>query len=145
MTATPGSPPRLDTLARVVAFLHANLAKTADERYQTAAGLARDLRRCLADWDALGEIGEFPLAEHDTPDRLRIPEKLYGREREVAALLAAFELVLTTGRPELLLVAGYSGVGKSAFVNELCTALVPQRGLEEEYRERAPRMPQARA
>ena len=59
------------------------LAKTAEERYQTAAGVERDLRRCLAEWEAQGRIDDFPLGEHDTPDRLLIPEKLYGREREV--------------------------------------------------------------
>ena len=58
-----------------------------------------------------------------------IPEKLYGREREVDALLAAFDRVVTQGRPELVLVSGYSGVGKSSIVNELHKVLVPPRGL----------------
>ena len=58
------------------------LAKTAEERYQTAAGLERDLRRCLAEWETHGRIDEFPLGGQDTPDRLLIPEKLYGRGRE---------------------------------------------------------------
>jgi predicted ATPase len=60
---------------------------------------------------------------------LLIPEKLYGREREVDALLAAFDRVVTQGRPKLVLVSGYSGVGKSSVVNELQKALVPPRGL----------------
>ena len=105
------------------------LAKTAEERYQTAAGLERDLRRCLAAWEAQRRIDDFPLGEHDTPDRLLIPEKLYGREREVEALLAAFDRVVKSGAPELVLVSGYSGIGKSAVVNELHKALVPPRGL----------------
>ena len=58
-----------------------------------------------------------------------IPEKLYGREREIETLLAAFDRVVTSGRPELVLVSGYSGIGKSAVVNELHKALVPPRGL----------------
>jgi hypothetical protein len=62
------------------------LAKTGDERYQTAAGLERDLRRCLAQWEAERRLGDFPLGEYDTPDRLLIPEKLYGRAREVETL-----------------------------------------------------------
>src|SRR6185503_14398620 len=61
--------------------------------------------------------------------RLMIPEKLYGREREIATLLAAFDSVVTSGRPKLVLVSGYSGIGKSAVVNELHKALVPPRGL----------------
>ena len=63
------------------------LAKTAEERYQTAAGVERDLRRCLAEWEAHGRIDAFPLGEHDMPDRLLIPEKLYGRAREIETLL----------------------------------------------------------
>src|SRR3984885_5265481 len=95
------------------------LAKTAEERYQTAVGLERDLRRCLDEWETQHHIDEFPPGEQDIPDRLVIPEKLYGREREFHAMLAAFDRVMTQGRPELVLVSGYSGVGKSAVVNEL--------------------------
>src|SRR5882757_4345753 len=105
------------------------LAKTAEERYQTAAGLERDLRRCLAAWEAQYRIDAFPLGQQDTPDRLLIPEKLYGREREIETLLAAFDRVVTSGRRELVLVSGYSGIGKSAVVNELHKALAPSRGL----------------
>src|ERR1700733_14374090 len=105
------------------------LAKTAEERYQTAVGLERDLRRCLDEWETQHRIDEFPLGEQDFPDRLIIPEKLYGREREVDALLAAFDRVVTQSRPELVLVSGYSGVGKSSVVNELHKVLVPPRGL----------------
>ncbi|MBV9112872.1 MAG: protein kinase, partial [Hyphomicrobiales bacterium] len=82
------------------------LAKTAEERYQTAAGLQSDLRSCLTKWEAQRRIDDFPLGEDDTPDRLFIPEKLYGREREIATLLAAFERVVEDGVPELVLVSG---------------------------------------
>src|SRR5580658_7938380 len=105
------------------------LAKTAEERYQTATGLESDLRRCLAEWEAHGEVIEFPLGQYDTPDRLLIPEKLYGREREVDALLAAFDRVVEGGAPELVLVSGYSGIGKSSVVNELHMVVAPPRGL----------------
>jgi serine/threonine protein kinase len=105
------------------------LAKTAEERYQTASGLEADLRQCLGEWEKHGCIDPFPLGIHDPPDRLLIPEKLYGREREIDALLAAFDRVVVHGTPELALVSGYSGVGKSSVVNELHKALVPPRGL----------------
>jgi serine/threonine protein kinase len=105
------------------------LAKAAEERYQTAAGLERDLRRCLADWDCQRRIDDFPLSLNDTPDRLLIPETLYGRAREVAILLAGFERVVQGGASELVLVSGYSGIGKSAVVNELHKVLVPRGGL----------------
>ena len=65
------------------------LAKTAEDRYQTAAGLESDLRRCLAEWEAQRRIDDFPLGESDTPDQLLIPEKLYGRGHEVETLLAS--------------------------------------------------------
>ncbi len=105
------------------------LAKNAEERYQTASGLEADLRECLADWQSHGRIDPFPLGAHDSSDRLLIPEKLYGREAEIDVLLAAFDRVVAQGTPELVLVSGYSGVGKSSVVNELHKALVQPRGL----------------
>jgi predicted ATPase len=105
------------------------LAKTADDRYQTAAGLTVDLQRCLAAWQATGGIDPFPLGAQDASDRLLIPERLYGREGEIDRLLAAFDRVVASGAPELVLVSGYSGIGKSSVVNELHRALVPPRAL----------------
>src|SRR5580704_2075246 len=105
------------------------LAKNAEDRYQTAAGLVADLRRCLSEWQSHGRIDPFPLGTNDFSDRLLIPEKLYGREREIDALLAAFDRVVAQGTAELVLVSGYSGVGKSSVVNELHKVLVLPRGL----------------
>jgi PAS domain S-box-containing protein len=105
------------------------LAKTAEERYQTAAGVAGDLRRCLTDWEAHGRIDPFRLGVHDLSNRLLIPQKLYGREREIDTLLASFDRVRANGTLELVLVSGYSGIGKSSVVQELHKVLVPARGL----------------
>src|SRR6516225_1428930 len=115
-----------DALSAIVMKL---LAKRAEDRYQTAAGLASDLRGCRTEWEAQRRIDDFPLGEHDTPDRLLIPEKLYGRGREVETLLAAFDRIVNGGAPELVLVSGYSGIGKSSVVNELQPVLVSPRGL----------------
>jgi PAS domain S-box-containing protein len=115
--------------APVSAIIMKLLAKTAEERYQTAGGLERDLRRCLTEWEARRDIDDFPLGQQDTPDRLLISEKLYGREHEVETLLAAFDRIVKSGAPELVLVSGYSGIGKSSVVNELHKALVPPRAL----------------
>ena len=113
----------------VSAIIMKLLAKTAEERYQTAASAESDLRRCLAEWETQGCIDEFPPGEHDTPDRLLIPEKLYGREIEIQTLLNSFDHIVAGSRPELVLVSGYSGIGKSSVVNELQKPLVPPRGL----------------
>src|SRR5260370_1292185 len=113
----------------VSAIIMKLLAKAAEDRYQTAVGVESDLRRCLAEWETQRRIDEFPLGEHDTPDRLLIPEKLYGRASEIETLLAAFDRIVAGGRPELVLVSGYSGIGKSSVVNELHKPLVPPRGL----------------
>jgi len=113
----------------VSAIIMKLLAKIPEERYQTAVGLERDLQRCLKEWESRGRIDEFLPGGHDKPDRLLIPEKLYGRTSEINTLLASFDRVVSGGNPELVLVSGYSGVGKSAVVNELHKPLVSPRGL----------------
>jgi PAS domain S-box-containing protein len=113
----------------VSAIIMKLLAKTPEERYQTAVGAESDLRRCLVEWKTQGRIDEFTLGQNDTPDRLFIPEKLYGRAQEINTLSAAFDRVLASGTTELVLVSGYSGIGKSSVVNELHKVLVPPRGL----------------
>jgi serine/threonine protein kinase len=105
------------------------LAKTPEERYQTAAGVEADLRRCLAALQSVGRINRFPLGRHDISDRLLIPEKLYGRDVEREVLLDAFDRVVASGEPELVLVSGYSGIGKSSVINELHKVIVLPRGI----------------
>src|SRR5712691_6638768 len=105
------------------------LAKTAEERYQTAAGVESDLRHCLAERGRKRRIDPFALGEHDAPDRLLLPEKLYGRAHEIETLLACFDRMVNDGTAELVLVSGYSGIGKSSVVNELHRVLVEPRGL----------------
>jgi serine/threonine protein kinase len=125
----PPAERRRDVPRSISAIIMKLLAKTPEERYQTAAGVERDLRRCLEDWDRKRAVHDFALGEHDKPDHLQIPEKLYGREREIETLLASFDRVVKSGRPEMVLVSGYSGIGKSSVVNELHKPLVPPRGL----------------
>jgi PAS domain S-box-containing protein len=125
----PAADRRKDVPKTLSAIVLKLLAKTAEERYQTAAGLGADLRRCLRGWESLGGIDPFLLGAHDASDRLLIPEKLYGRHRESKALLEAFDRVVASGIPELVLVSGYSGIGKSSIVNELHKAFVLPRGI----------------
>ncbi|MEH2233315.1 MAG: AAA family ATPase [Nostoc sp.] len=110
------------------------MAKNAEDRYQSAFGLKYDLENCLAQLKSTGKIARFPIAQRDVCDRFIIPEKLYGREHEVETLLKAFERVSNPPESgglrgvELMLVAGFSGIGKTAIVNEVHKPIVRQRG-----------------
>jgi len=102
------------------------MAKNAENRYQSAIGLKFDLETCLHQWKETGKIASFKLGARDLCDRFIIPEKLYGRESEIFSLLAAFERV-SAGSAEMMLVAGFSGIGKTAVVNEVHKPIVRQR------------------
>ena len=122
------------------------MSKNAEERYQSALGLKYDLEKCLNQWQEKGKIEAFELGSRDIAARFLIPEKLYGREKEVQALLEAFDRVagssstansslltpqgeaLPTSRCEMMLVAGFSGIGKTAVVNEVHKPIVRQQG-----------------
>ncbi|MEG3894323.1 MULTISPECIES: AAA family ATPase [unclassified Microcoleus] len=136
------------------------MAKNAENRYQSALGTKADLETCLQQLNETGKIESFAIGRRDVCDRFIIPEKLYGRETEVAQLLAAFDRVanpskfrfpeepgnernegkedslLTKGgweksnlsRREMMLVAGFSGIGKTVVVNEVHKPIVRQRG-----------------
>ncbi|WP_437525033.1 ATP-binding sensor histidine kinase [Sorangium sp. So ce726] len=104
------------------------LAKMPEERYQTARGLGHDLKRCFESWRGGASVAAFPLGEQDASGRMQIPQKLYGRDEAVAVLLRAFERMVDTGTPELVLVSGYSGIGKSTLVHELDKPVARERG-----------------
>jgi PAS domain S-box-containing protein len=121
---------RLNGIPAVVSEIVVKLlAKTPEDRYQTAVGLESDLRKCLTEWEAQRRIDDFSLGQHDTPDRLLIPETLYGRRSEVETLLASLNRVVHGGSPELALVSGYAGVGKSSVVDQLRKEFLPPRCL----------------
>ena len=131
------------------------MAKTAEERYQSAWGIHFDLVFCLMQLEVNGEIEDFIVGENDIADKFQIPQKLYGREKEVETLLAAFDRVATdrinltddlsvegrsflpndqlsapkfVAKTEMMLVAGYSGIGKSSLVAELYKSITAKRG-----------------
>ncbi len=103
------------------------LAKSAAERYQSAWGVKADLEQILANLTSLQDLSGFKLGQHDVSDRFHLPQQLYGREEEVRQLLVAFE-DLSTGQSQLLLVAGYSGIGKTALVQEIYQPITAKRG-----------------
>ncbi|AUT01473.1 serine/threonine-protein kinase PknK [Nostoc sp. CENA543] len=111
------------TLSDIVMKL---MAKTAEERYQSALGIKADLEFCLMQ-ERQGQIFPFTLASQDISDQFKIPQKLYGREPEIATLLTAFTRV-SAGNKEMMLVAGYSGIGKSTLVQEIYKPITASRG-----------------
>ncbi|NET30183.1 serine/threonine-protein kinase, partial [Okeania sp. SIO1I7] len=123
----PASSEQLEIPAMLKKVVLKLMAKNAEERYQSALGLKHDIERCLEQWKATGEITQFEVGERDVCERFIIPEKLYGREKEVQTLLNSFERVVGGAR-ELMLVAGFSGIGKTAVVNEVHKPIVKQRG-----------------
>jgi predicted ATPase/signal transduction histidine kinase len=116
-----------DIPQKIADILYKLMAKTAEDRYQTARGIKHDLEKCQQMWNSQGDIGEFQLGERDKSERFLISEKLYGRETEVSQLLNAFERV-SNGQTELILVAGFSGIGKTALVNEVHKPIVKKKG-----------------
>ncbi len=107
-------------LSDIVARL---LQKEPEQRYQSAAGLVWDLEHCLEQLESVGQIQTFGLASKDRTEELRIPERAYGRDTERKQLLDAFDRV-SQGATELMLIGGYSGIGKSALVGELKPSLL---------------------
>ncbi|MGB3422444.1 MAG: serine/threonine-protein kinase PknK [Dolichospermum sp.] len=103
------------------------LAKTPEERYQSAWGIKADLETCLNQLKTLGQISQFPLGSQDIAQKFHISQKLYGREQEVIQLLTTFEKV-SQGTTGMILISGYSGIGKSALVNEIHKPITRQRG-----------------
>ncbi|MEG4218834.1 serine/threonine-protein kinase PknK, partial [Microcoleus sp. Pol14C6] len=103
------------------------MAKNAEDRYQSALGLKYDLEKCLRQLQETQKIESFKIAQRDLCDRFLIPDKIYGREAEVETLLQAFDRV-SQGVTEMMLVAGFSGIGKTAVVNEVHKPIVRQRG-----------------
>ncbi|MCB9730707.1 MAG: AAA family ATPase [Deltaproteobacteria bacterium] len=126
---TPEAPHDLDPrIPRVVSDLVMRcLQKRPDRRYQSASGLLHDLVRCREALTAGQAIPAFELGERDRDDHLRIPERLYGRQREVAALMGAFQRA-ASGARELLLIAGYSGIGKTSLVYQVLPSILQRRG-----------------
>jgi predicted ATPase/signal transduction histidine kinase/CheY-like chemotaxis protein/tRNA A-37 threonylcarbamoyl transferase component Bud32 len=102
------------------------MAKDADERYHSAAGVKYDLQYCMNGLSGSG-VGSFKIASNDVPTVFQVPQKLYFRQKESSELVNAFERVVTSGNSHLTLVAGCSGVGKSVLVGEIVKHVIEKR------------------
>ncbi|MDM0078897.1 AAA family ATPase [Variovorax sp. J2P1-59] len=124
----PPSDRRAGVPSQLSAIILKLLNKAVEDRYQTAAGLYRDLVECLSQWDAVESIWYFPLGLHDHPSELRFGQELYGRDAELDVLKMAYQRVVASGMREVVLVSGYSGVGKSSLVNDLHKVVAADQG-----------------
>ncbi|ETR72076.1 MAG: ATP-binding region ATPase domain-containing protein [Candidatus Magnetoglobus multicellularis str. Araruama] len=109
------------------------LSKTAENRYQSASGIQSDLKECLVRYRSTKNILPFEIAQNDVRNIFTLPQKLYGRELEVKELLQAFERISMpeTGMKstsEMIMVCGYSGIGKTSLVNEMQSAIIRKNG-----------------
>ena len=117
----PSLPKQISRIIRVL------LSKNAEDRYQSGFGLEADLRQCLEQLDDNGRITDFEISDKKVFTKYQIPQKLYGREKEADLLLQAFEEI-TEGKGKVILVSGYSGVGKTALINEIHKPITARQG-----------------
>jgi predicted ATPase/class 3 adenylate cyclase len=103
------------------------LAKNADDRYASAQGLMHDLAHCIGDLRRTGTVRAFAIGQADITATLRVPDRLYGREADRERLLAAFEGA-RQGHRALITVAGVSGIGKTALVNDARRSIAMTQG-----------------
>ena len=117
----PEIPPQISAIAMKL------LAKNAEDRYQSTEGLKFDLETCSIKLQASGYISNLVVGSADKAGQLNIPQKLYGRDREIEKILETFDRV-ASGTTELMLVSGYSGIGKTVLINEVHKPILRQRG-----------------
>lgn len=116
--------PWLIILSEIIVKL---LSKNAENRYQSAFGLKADLKNCLAAFEEGIHLSNFQLGQNDFSHKFHIPQKLYGRAKELAILTNTYKNI-SEGSTQLLLISGYSGVGKSALVYEIHKPITENRG-----------------
>ncbi len=73
------------------------------------------------------DLSLFQLGLADFSEKFQIPQKLYGRGTELTTLVNVYKSV-SQGDTQLLLVSGYSGVGKSAIIYEIHKPLTENKG-----------------
>ena len=130
LAENPTPPVRLrkDVPASVDAIILKLLEKMPDDRYQSAAGLAHDLEVCAAQWTRCATVVDFALATQDVPDRFFLPQRLYGRQAQADVLKNALHAAQQQVAPQVVLLHGEAGVGKTSLIERLYKPLVRARG-----------------
>ena len=123
----PASEVNPNVPATISGIIDRLLAKNAEDRYQSARGLRKDLEKCLSLFKEKGFVPAFPLAKEDYSGKFNIPQKLYGRQEEIKLILSAFE-ECAAGKLVTMWIAGHSGTGKSALVSEVCKPITGKKG-----------------
>lgn len=113
-----------DVISEIVMKL---LEKDPERRYQSASGLYFDLEECFSRFESSGKVEYFEIGKNDIINEFRVSQKLYGREKEIKILMDAYKRVCI-GNIELMLVSGFSGIGKSSIVNEIHKPIVENKG-----------------
>ncbi|VEB37607.1 EAL domain-containing protein [Legionella cherrii] len=121
LNVRPDAPRMLD------AIIEKLLCKMPEDRYSSIIGLKSDLKECLNQWQQKGAISDFTLGRNDIHDHLSISRNLYGRELQVEKLIKAFNRISHSGK-EIVLIAGYSGIGKTSLVKEVHKPIIQRRG-----------------
>lgn len=103
------------------------MSKRAEDRYQSMFALKKDLLKCKNQLKTMGHIDSFEIASYNVSSHFQIPEKLYGRQSEIDLMVGQF-LEMCKGKMEILLVSGFSGVGKTTLIHEMYKPIVEHRG-----------------
>lgn len=101
--------------------------KSVENRYQSCQGVLHDLHLCLESLNGSTDIKDFTPGKKDISEFFQVPEKLYGRDREISIILNELNLIYSS-ESKLLLVTGPSGIGKSSLINGLRKPVVKQHG-----------------
>ncbi len=130
LAKNPASPAEINSnipeqISKIILKL---MEKTAEDRYQTAFGLKYDLEKCLEQLQKNSAVFSFALGEKDISDEFRIPQKLYGRDKDIENLLNEFKTVLHSGQTSAILIGGYSGAGKSSLIREINKPITEFKG-----------------
>jgi len=106
-----------EVLAEIIGRL---LNKDPEGRYQSASALYADLEACVFELRQHGSISGMAMSGGGRAASMpSFPDRLYGRERELTALRAAYE-ACANGATQTVLIGGAPGMGRTALLDSIC-------------------------